>query len=442
MKFNCRVSDGKFKPEYLTIYIKIEKVVLNVTMGHSLFLKQGSNIAYVSSEHFVIKTNANFSRIYFRIVEKPKYGLIYLNDDDKKHEFSYEDLVNNYVMYMQTNMLAFNDIFKVMIGVRNTDRKIAQFIDVIIKIIPLIDSSDIMLTINEKRKLNLANLDATLLAEISNDNPKYEIVEKPNFITFKKIIRISGEKKHISNNNLSIFSHEEIKSGLIYLVASPNDNGHYTINGNIIFKLSAIIFQPAIVELNYRIKLSNKKIGRISNFNFYQDRLFISLSVLITVVITLIIVIWNALMRCHKTFKNPKFNNNDNDNLNNNLGTIMQPLPKPPDQLSLVIAENLIPKQYCMSADNVSIPTTSFTSQMSAPHCRITNLQRRKKTSSFSYESDTSDINFQNISQKHQRDDLFDTWSDYTTITDQLVSINVPQSCTPNIMLRKNQYWV
>ncbi|VVC93817.1 unnamed protein product [Leptidea sinapis] len=239
--FYFRVWDGQFKPTYTVFTIDVVPVMLNVTSLFPIELQQGSNVATVTTEQIHLETNARKSKVWYNITRQPTHGMVYVGRNPAMY-FSYTDLVDKVVIYMQNDMTVANDSFEMIAYVYNSNSTQPFSIDVTVQ--PLMDLSDLVIE-GIKTKVTLNNLDATELAKLTASDPVYTIISKPKYGAIKKIIRSSGEKTTSREREIAYFTHEDVKAGLIYYVTKRRLYEYKTIEDEFTFLLAATIFQPA-----------------------------------------------------------------------------------------------------------------------------------------------------------------------------------------------------
>lgn len=251
--FHMRVWDGKFKPEYIFFNVKVIPAYLNVSTGLPIYLQQGSNVVSLTEKQFVVETNTNMRRIYYNLRENPKHGVIYVKDNPA-NEFSHEELVDGSVMYMQTDMTTANDSFKIFVGIMAGNTLIGNEIGLVIKVQPLMQTGNFTVLTGDTSKITLYVLDATPLAKLTSSNPKYTVVYTPQYGQIRKIIRSSGERRNVLDTPVTTFTHEEVQSGLIYIVVKDIEVGWNGLQDRLGFILAASIFQPALGELKITVR--------------------------------------------------------------------------------------------------------------------------------------------------------------------------------------------
>lgn len=251
--FHMRVWDGKFKPEYIFFNVKVIPAYLNVSTGLPIYLQQGSNVVSLSEKQFVVETNTNKRRLCYNLKENPKHGVIYVKDNPA-NKFSYEELIDGSVMYMQTDMTTANDSFKIFVGIMAGNTLIGNEISLIITVQPLMQIGNFTVLTGDTNKITLYVLDATPLAKLTSSNPRYTVVHTPQYGQIRKIIRSSGERRNVLDTSVTTFTHEEVQSGLIYIVVKDIEVGWGGLQDRLGFILAASIFQPAVGELKITVR--------------------------------------------------------------------------------------------------------------------------------------------------------------------------------------------
>lgn len=248
--FHLRVWDEKFRPDYTIFSVNVIPVSVNVSVGLPLYLQQGSNVVLLSSKQFNVETNADIGKISYTVREPPKHGVLYVKDTPATM-FNQNNLEYNDVMYMQTDMTTSNDSLRIYIGLPSGNGSIGHDVDIEVNVQPLMQIGNFTAIAGRSNRLFL---DATPLAKLTNSNPRYIISTSPVHGELRKIIRSSGEKRNVLDSVVQSFTHEEVQSGLIYLVIKDMEVGWDGIPDQFRFTLAASIFQPANGELKYVIR--------------------------------------------------------------------------------------------------------------------------------------------------------------------------------------------
>ncbi|XP_056646513.1 chondroitin sulfate proteoglycan 4 [Diorhabda sublineata] len=463
--FHFRIWDGKFRPDFTVFNIIVAPINISIKAGMPVSLLQGSYNVILSEQQFFVYTNADKHKIEFTLKRPPKHGLLYKGNQANLTFFSYADLINNKVMYLQTDMSVTNDSFEVNGAICLGNNSFGDSIEVFIKVKPFMHIHNFTVKTGETNRLTLNSLDASPLAKLTNGNPRYTILSFPVCGEVRKIIRSSGEKRNILDTLISSFSHEDIQSGLIFFVVRDLEVPRYGLKDQLRFVLSANIVQPAVGELKIMVKssldddISPTLTGPsdpashegglyVANPNITKDYLLI-VSMAVGVVVLGIAVI--VVIKCRSV-------NNNMDKEEHCVQPI--PLPRPPDRLmtSSPSLRDSIPDEYPQefasefttsfapdfSSDFTPVFTTDFTPELSTeftsefssdftpslsalPHCKVTPLGR-------------IEIDSPHMFYPYGIDDQMDNWSEVPDVPE----IPEPMPCPSNssILLRKNQYWV
>lgn len=251
--FHVRVWDESFRPEFTLFNVIVLPVNLTINSGFPVYLQQGSDVVFLNEKQFVIETNANIDKVRYRIKREPKHGALYVKDI-KSAPFSQLDLKNDNVMYLQTDMTTANDSFQLIGEITTGNTSIGNEIEVNVKVQPLMQIRNLTAISGQYNKLTLNVIDATPLAKLTNSNPRYTVTYLPRYVQVRKVIRSSGEKRNILNSIVGSFYHEEVQSGLIYLVVDNFEPPWGGLNDRIEFLLAASIFQPAFGDFKITIK--------------------------------------------------------------------------------------------------------------------------------------------------------------------------------------------
>ncbi|KAF5300206.1 hypothetical protein FQA39_LY11240 [Lamprigera yunnana] len=409
--FHLRVWDGKFRHDYTVLSIQVIPILFNVSIGVPIYLQQGLNVVLFSRTQFAIEANIDINKIHYIIKEGPKHGMIYVKDAPSAL-FKQTELDNAQVMYMQTDMTTSNDTVKVYVGVNVANSSMGDVVEVIIKVQPLMQIRNFTVLSGTSNRLTINVLDATPLAKLTNSNPRYSIIGSPKYGQIRKIIRSSGEMRNVLDTSINSFTHEEIQSGLIYLVTKNIEISWDGLSDELDFILAATIFQPAVGKLKIAIKSNLRSdvfttlsspsgpAGRdgathVAGPNITGDY-FLIVSMVIGVLILGVTVI--VIIKCCAL---------EPDATKNNQSLQPIPLPRPPDTL---MATPSPIKQHIHDGFNSSLPST-------LPQCKVTPLGDPHTRYPYGIE------------------EHLDDWSSCDASDPSCQLRN-------NIMLRRNQYWV
>ncbi|XP_059478684.1 chondroitin sulfate proteoglycan 4-like isoform X2 [Neocloeon triangulifer] len=259
--FYFRVSDGHFNPIYTVFNIHVLPLNLSVKSSQAIAVPQGSSVSFITSDSIDAQTDGSRALVRYNVTSAPRHGKLYLRDVATS-TFGQSDVDQRQLMYMQTDMTTSSDTFVISAWFPGTDVHSAPG-QVNVTVEPLlVRSRNVNAVVGAKNRLGLDVMDASSLAVLTNSNPVYEIAKKPKLGRIKKIIRVLGHNGQGSEREKDVirFTHEEIKSGVIYYVAKK---GVDQTEDSVTLILAASIFQPAVVEL--KINLRHEKIDHSSS---------------------------------------------------------------------------------------------------------------------------------------------------------------------------------
>lgn len=261
--FHFRIWDGKFRPEFNLFNVIVTPINITIFVGLPVQILQGSDVVFLSEKQFFVNTNADEDKIRFSLRRPTKHGVLYKDNpmnpfykDKPMTSFSYLDLVNEKVMYLQTDMTAANDSFVVYGEISAGNHSFGNEVEVLVKVKPFMHIHNFSIKAGETSRVSLHTLDATPLAKLTSSNPRYNVTILPEHGRVRKIIRSSGEKRNVLDTTVKSFTHEEIQSGLIFLEMNDIEVPWEGLEDRMEFILAASIFQPAVGQLKINIKSS------------------------------------------------------------------------------------------------------------------------------------------------------------------------------------------
>ncbi|XP_075216320.1 chondroitin sulfate proteoglycan 4-like protein [Lycorma delicatula] len=427
VSFYFRVWDGKFNPTYTVFNIAIIPVTLNVTIANPVLLQQGSSVTAVTNNIVNVITNGKEENIVYNITSSPRHGTVYV-DDVPAITFKHSDLTGRRVMYMQTDMTTHSDSFQLAasssLPTQNSPSVTDLWVNVSVE--PLLKLGKFIPLAGIKNQLTTETLDAGPLAKLTGSDPIFKILKRPRFGRIKKIIRSSGERRTVKEKEVNRFTHEEIRSGVIYYVARRVSD---TVRDGFPFLLAASIFQPAIGELRFdligetasppttfiplRPRLPGPKapVGHeggveMASPNMSDDYLLVVSMVVGTIVLAILLVI---LVRCGSK-RSESASTGEKSDFNAPL-----PLPRPPDDL---MPSSPLPKRAAGT-----VPVSG-----AVPQCKVIPLG----PTADSVMGSEPELNLRYPYGAPDED-----WSSY-----EASEVAYPQQQGNNPMLRRNQYWV
>ncbi|XP_012280685.1 chondroitin sulfate proteoglycan 4 [Orussus abietinus] len=435
VSFYFRVSDGRFNPIYIVFNVHVLPIKLNVTVVNPVRLQQGLNVALISQDNVRLDTNARQDRVTYNVTRSPRFGKLYVRDVAAT-VFMHTDLMSKSVMFMQTDMTASNDSLELAAQLNGFEVRNLQ---IEIKVEPLMITGPMIALVGEKNRITLRHMDATPLAKLTSSNPVYTVTRKPKYGRLKRIIRTSGEKRALREKEVARFTHQEVVSGVVYLVCRKMPVLEIEgVPDSFQFVLAASIFQPATGEFRFRVKLDVDEfnmtmggpmdpVGHEGEMaiapNMSNDYLLI-LGMLLGVFLLGVVVI--VTIRCrHNRYKQAE---EEKPDASSTVGVM--PLPRPPDHL-MPSSPNLkkFSNDHNCVGMNTQVPVLS-TMTSTLPQCKVIPLNPLESIPD-------SDLDVAARYPYGVAD--ADEWSSFDTSE---LPCQSATSQRTNPLLRRNQYWV
>ncbi|XP_076177820.1 chondroitin sulfate proteoglycan 4-like protein [Ptiloglossa arizonensis] len=437
--FYFRVGDGLFNPTYKTFSIFVLPIKLNVTVSGPVSLQQGSNVALISESNVQLDTNARQDLVVYEVTSNPRYGVLYVRNETAV-SFKQTDLLSKSVMFVQTDMTVSNDSLELTARLSGFKQK---HIRIEIRVVPLMITNSMVALAGEKTRITLKYMDATPLAKLTTSNPIYTIVKKPKFGKVKRIIRSSsssGEKRGTREKEVVRFTHQEVVSGVIYMVCRKVPTLEYErVVDSFTFVLAAPIVQPAVGEFMFRVKLDmdeyNITLGGPMDPVGHEGEMAIApnmsndylpvLGMLLGVFLLGVLVIITIKCR-HNRYKHA-----EEEKPETTPAVGVMPLPRPPDHL-MPATPHL--KRFANDHNSVAASTPlpvlpTMTSTL--PQCKVIPLSPLESITGS--EVDVSARYPYGVADG-------DEWSSFDTSDLPCQSATAQRANNP--MLRRNQYWV
>ncbi|CAB3369577.1 Hypothetical predicted protein [Cloeon dipterum] len=477
--FYFRVSDGHFNPIYTVFNIHVLPLNLSVKSGHPIAVQQGSSESFITSDNIDALTNGNRVHVRYNVSSKPRHGNLYLRDAIVG-SFGQSDVDTRRIIYVQTDMTTSSDQFELTAWFPGTDvQSVACRINVTVEPL-LVRSRNVNAVAGAKNRLGLDVIDATPLAVLTSSNPVYEIAKKPRHGRIKKIIRVSGHGGQGSSErekDVQRFSHEEVKSGVIYYVAKKLGVEQHGVDDLLVLVLAASIFQPAVVELRLQVRHdrgehsgsnvhssvspprrggtslnSNKDLGNVVSPNIHPDYmlLFIVIFGIISLSVLVIVLVQcrNRRRRCTdhaggvaKGKQEYAFGSNGGAS---ELIDAAPTLPRPPDNMLPLSPRPNRSNRFINGSIHYSDSSDSWRAvspiPVSIPQCKVIPLDGTIILNEPTLPASDSDVEI-NVRYPYGVADEpksnTEDWSSYDT------HLELPNpKASSNLMLRRNQYWV
>ncbi|XP_052121677.1 chondroitin sulfate proteoglycan 4 isoform X2 [Frankliniella occidentalis] len=490
--FYFRVSDGKFAPVYTVFNIEVLPLTLNVSVRAALRLQQGSNVAALSADNFLVSTNGRRDAVQYNVTRAPRHGAVFLSAarDRPAASFSQADVEAGRVLYMQTDMTASSDAMELSAWVPSRPASVPALV-LNVTVVPLVRLGLFSPIAGLKTRLDLSALDASQLAKVTGSDPVYRVLRRPRFGKIRRIVRSSGSSSGeqqqrngtaptaapgaspaVREREVERFSHQELRAGLIYYVGKRT--GQPGDEDSILFELAASIFQPASGELRFLLrsefgppptafvpqrpripgpKGSYGVLGSdtvvVASPNMSNDY-FLLVSMVAGVVVLALIVVVVIKCRAGSVQGLHDGQNGKSDITDRSLGPM--PLPRPPDDL---MPSSPRPKHFGVPSLSLASTPTS----MPVPQCKVIPLGPTGGIGVDSVTSSEPELNV-NLRYPYGADDTplplplpqewgstFDATAGLAPSPSDISFGTLPsqaqaRASANNPLLRRNQYWV
>uniref|UniRef100_A0A2C9K2C2 Laminin G domain-containing protein n=1 Tax=Biomphalaria glabrata TaxID=6526 RepID=A0A2C9K2C2_BIOGL len=245
-----KVWDGLFDPHFSNMNILVILLNINVAKDSFVPLIQGNKSVTVTSKHLKVSTNGDYNSLIYKIIQRPQFGrLMKLNTPAV--EFSQGDLDKGYIFYNQNADSPGDDYFTCSIRLKNMD----SFHDEIgfdVTMMPLLKQNPLVTSAGSFVAITRSTLDASELAHMTNDNPRFTISKYPKY---GKIMRRHRQRREANLENhfqsVTSFTFEDVVYTQIYYV--PNDDTNHNGSDSLVFVLSARGVPSAKGELKIQL---------------------------------------------------------------------------------------------------------------------------------------------------------------------------------------------
>lgn len=218
--FYFSVSDGRFKPYYKIMNIRVIPIALQMVTKETVIIIQAESSVYISVANLDATTNGKREQIHYNVTQEPKHGKLFVGNYEVV-QFTQEDIDNKLLLYIQTDMSSGSDAFTFNAYVPDSDAKVAeQNIDIVV--IPLVKQKMPSFNVPAGNQVAITTLalDASELAALTRSNPSYTIADG---LRYGKIEKLTRGKRDLSKNDryrtVSDFTHEDVVYSRIFYTA-------------------------------------------------------------------------------------------------------------------------------------------------------------------------------------------------------------------------------
>ncbi|NWU66877.1 CSPG4 protein, partial [Pterocles burchelli] len=244
--FYFSVTDGKHRPLYKLFSLEVIPIALDLVNLTNVALPQGQTSVTITNVQLSAVTNGKSTNIMYEITQPLKYGHLMLGTDQVT-KFEQADLYSGRLSYHLTNLTASKEVVEFMLFTAESNLT-GQVLNITVK--PLVRVvSDMQIPNQAAYKFSSSDLDAFELANLTNSNPRFEVIVPPSH---GRIV-----KKRFMNDavfeDIQTFTQADIDSGVVLLDIDTNMTGTDLLNDSFMFILKADAVQPAVGCFQYSI---------------------------------------------------------------------------------------------------------------------------------------------------------------------------------------------
>ncbi|KAK2529747.1 chondroitin sulfate proteoglycan 4-like isoform X1 [Columba livia] len=244
--FYFSVTDGKHRPLYKLFSLEVIPVVLVLVNLTDVALPQGRTSVTITNMQLSAVTNGRSTNIMYEITQPLKYGHLMIGNEQVT-KFEQADLYSGKLSYHLTNLSASKEVLEFMLFTAEGNLT-GQVLNITVK--PLVQVvPDMQISNQAAYKFRSSDLDASELANLTNSDPRFEVVVPPSH---GRIV-----KKRFVNDavfeDIRTFTQADIDSGAVLLDIDTNMTGIDLLNDSFTFILRADAVQPAFGRFQYSI---------------------------------------------------------------------------------------------------------------------------------------------------------------------------------------------
>ncbi|KAM6035907.1 chondroitin sulfate proteoglycan 4-like isoform 1-T1 [Theristicus caerulescens] len=244
--FYFSVTDGKHRPLYKLFSLEVIPVALVLVNLTNVALPQGQTSVTITNVQLSAVTNGKSTTIMYEITQPLKYGHLMIGNEQVT-EFEQADLYSGRLSYHLTNLTASKEVLEFMLFTAEgnlTGQVLNITVKPLVRVVP-----DMQISNQAAYKFRSSDLDASELANLTNSNPRFEVIVPPSH---GRIV-----KKRFVNDavfeDIQTFTQADIDSGVVLLDIDTNMTGIDLLNDSFTFILRADAVQPAVGCFQYSI---------------------------------------------------------------------------------------------------------------------------------------------------------------------------------------------
>ncbi|XP_010133770.1 PREDICTED: chondroitin sulfate proteoglycan 4-like, partial [Buceros rhinoceros silvestris] len=244
--FYFSVTDGKHRPLYKIFSVEVIPIALVLVNLTDVALPQGQTSVTITNVQLSAVTNGRSTNIMYEITQPLKYGHLMI-ENEQVTKFEQADLYSGRLSYHLTNFTVSQEVLEFMLFTAEGNLT-GQVLNITVK--PLVQVVPGMQISNQAAyKFRSSDLDASELANLTNSNPRFEVIVPPSHGRIVKK-RFVGDAVF---EDIQTFTQADIDSGGVLLDIDTNMTGIDLLNDSFTFILRADAVQPAVGNFPYSI---------------------------------------------------------------------------------------------------------------------------------------------------------------------------------------------
>ncbi|NXO44036.1 CSPG4 protein, partial [Locustella ochotensis] len=244
--FYFSVTDGKHRPLYKLFSLEVIPIALVLVNLTNVALPQGQTSVTITDVQLSAVTNGKSTNIMYEVTQPLKYGHLMIGNEQVT-KFEQADLYSGRLSYHLTNLTASSEVLEFMLFTAEGNLT-GQVLNITAK--PLVQIiSDLQISNQAAYKFGSSDLDASELANLTNSNPRFEVIVPPSH---GRIVK----KRFVNDTefeDIQVFTQADIDSGVLLLDIDTNMTGIDLLNDSFTFILRADAVQPAVGCFQYSI---------------------------------------------------------------------------------------------------------------------------------------------------------------------------------------------
>uniref|UniRef100_A0A6G1RGK0 FRAS1 related extracellular matrix 3 n=1 Tax=Hypotaenidia okinawae TaxID=2861861 RepID=A0A6G1RGK0_9GRUI len=244
--FYFSVTDGKHRPLYKLFSLEVIPISLVLVNLTNVVLLQGQTSVAITNVQLSAVTNGKSTAIMYEITQPLKYGHLMIGNE-KVTKFKQADLYSGRLSYHLTNLSVSREVLEFMLFTAEGNLT-GQVLNITVK--PLVQVADDMQIPNQAvYKFRSSDLDASELGNLTNSNPRFEVIVPPSHgrIVKRRFVNDTALE------DIQTFTQSDIDSGGVLLDVDTNMTGLNLLHDSFSFVLRADGVQPAVGCFRYSV---------------------------------------------------------------------------------------------------------------------------------------------------------------------------------------------